>query len=331
MLRVLLVALVCLSLVWVALVAALAVLRPEATTLADAARLLPDLLRLLRRLATDPALPRRSRLALWLLLAYLASPIDIIPDFVPVLGYADDAIVLATVLRWVVRVSPQAVERHWAGGPAGLAVVRRLAGLPTLAGVNPEAPNRWLAEGTGRSHTYDQRWEAAAAAGRNIHGEADLVERLGPASVLDAGCGTGRVAIELARRGLDVAAVDADAAMLARAREKAPDLPWAHADLVDVDLGRTFDAVVLAGNVMIFLAPGTEAAVVANLARHLNPGGSLVAGFSLEPNRLDLATYDAHAAGAGLVLAHRWATWEEDPFAGGEYAVSVHRRPGAGG
>jgi SAM-dependent methyltransferase len=186
-----------------------------------------------------------------------------------------------------------------------------------------------LTDAADRSRTYDQRWEEAAAAGRNIHGEADLVERLGPASVLDAGCGTGRVAIELARRGIEVAGVDLDSSMLERARQKAPDLTWIHADLVDVDVGRTFDVVVMAGNVMIFLTPGTEEAVVASLARHLAPGGSLVAGFSLQPGRLDLATYDAHAGAAGLVLAARWATWDEEPFAaGGEYAVSVHRRPG---
>jgi hypothetical protein len=66
--------------------------------------------------------------------------------------------------------------------------------------------------------------------------------------------------------------------------------------------------------------------VVANLARHVAPGGSLVAGFSLQPGRLDLPTYDAHAAAAGLALAERWATWDRAPFEGGDYAVSVHRR-----
>jgi SAM-dependent methyltransferase len=192
--------------------------------------------------------------------------------------------------------------------------------------VAADAGNRWLAEAGGRSRTYDQRWEELAAAGRSVHGEADLVERLGPRSVLDAGCGTGRVAIELARRGLDVVGVDLDPSMLDVARAKAPDLPWVQGDLAEVDLGRTFDAVVLAGNVMIFLAPGTEAAVVSNLARHLVPGGHLVAGFSLEPGRLDLATYDRHAAAAGLALAERSATWEGAPFTGGGYAVSVHRR-----
>jgi len=189
-----------------------------------------------------------------------------------------------------------------------------------------DAGNRWLAEARGRSDTYDRRWEEMAASGHNVHGEADLVESLGPRSVLDAGCGTGRVAIELARRGLGVVGVDLDASMLEKARTKEPDVPWVHGDVVDVDLGRTFDVVLLAGNVMIFLAPGTEAGVVANLARHLEPGGALVAGFSLEPGRLDLDTYDGHARAAGLVLAERWATWDRQPFNGGNYAVSVHRR-----
>jgi SAM-dependent methyltransferase len=187
-----------------------------------------------------------------------------------------------------------------------------------------DAANRWLSEAGGRSQTYDRRWEELAAQGQNVHGEADFVERFGPRSVLDAGCGTGRVAIELARRGVEVVGVDLDQSMLDQARSKAPDLPWIRADLATCDLARTFDVVVAAGNVMIFLAPGTEADVVANLARHLEPGGVLIAGFSLEPGRLDLATYDADAEAAGLELAERWATWNRQPYAGGNYAVSVH-------
>ena len=193
--------------------------------------------------------------------------------------------------------------------------------------MSADAGNRWLTEAGGRSRSYDQRWQELAAAGQNVHGEADLVESLAPRSVLDAGCGTGRVAVELARRGVDVTGADLDASMLDVARSKRPDLSWILGDLAQVDPGRTFDVVVLAGNVMIFLTPGTEAAVVANLARHLEPGGSLVAGFSLEPDRLDLATYDGHARAAGLLLAERWATWDRQPFEGGGYAVSVHRRP----
>jgi len=190
-----------------------------------------------------------------------------------------------------------------------------------------DAGNRWLAEAGGRSRTYDQRWAEIAAEGKDVHGEADFVQRLAPRSVLDAGCGTGRVAIELARRGADVVGVDIDASMLEVARAKQPDLAWVQADLADVALGRTFEVVVLAGNVMIFLTPGTEGPVVANLARHLGPGGALVAGFSLDAGRLDLVAYDGHADAAGLLLAERWATWERRPFDGGNYAVSVHRRP----
>jgi SAM-dependent methyltransferase len=179
-----------------------------------------------------------------------------------------------------------------------------------------------------------------ASAGQNVHGEADLVEGLGPASVLDAGCGTGRVAIELDRRGIEVVGVDLDPSMLAGARAKAPHLTWVAADLATLDLTsldltslddtgldrrRDFDVVLLAGNVMIFLTPGSEPAVVAALARHLRPGGALVAGFQLQPGRLPLAAYDRHCTAAGLLLEHRWATWDKTPFEGGDYAVSVHR------
>lgn len=167
-----------------------------------------------------------------------------------------------------------------------------------------------------------------AAAGEQIHGEADLVQALGPRTVLDAGCGTGRVALELARRGIDVAGVDLDPSMLDVARAKGPEIAWAEGDLASVDLGRRFDAVVLAGNVMIFLTRGTEAAVVANLARHVEPGGALVAGFSVEPGRLDLVAYDTMSADAGLYLVDRWATWDGATYQGGNYAVSVHRLPG---
>ena len=183
-----------------------------------------------------------------------------------------------------------------------------------------------------RGDTYDQRWRDLEASGVAVHGEADLVSRFDPASVLDAGCGTGRVAIELARRGCEVVGVDLDPGMLRTAVEKAPDLRWVEADLknalVDDGAGsrRPFDVVVAAGNVMIFVEPGTEAAVVANLAAHLAPGGRLIAGFQLKARRLGLDDYDRHCAEAGLGLEHRWATWDGEPFVdGGDYAVSVHR------
>jgi uncharacterized membrane protein YkvA (DUF1232 family) len=93
-------------------------------------RLLPDLLRMLRRLAADPTVPRTVRLRLWLLLAYLAIPFDLVPDFVPVLGYADDAIIVSLVLRSVVRRAGEpAIRRHWPGTDDGLAALARLTGL----------------------------------------------------------------------------------------------------------------------------------------------------------------------------------------------------------
>jgi len=98
--------------------------------LRDAVRLLPDLLRLLRRLAADSTLPRGVRLRLLLLIGYLAMPIDLIPDFIPVLGYADDAIIVALALRSVTRAAgPEAIARHWPGTSIGLKVVQRLAGV----------------------------------------------------------------------------------------------------------------------------------------------------------------------------------------------------------
>ncbi len=119
-----------LVLVWVVLVAILLAARPDDLRLREVLRLLPDLVRLLRRLAVDSSVPRGARVRLWLLLAYLASPIDIVPDFLPVIGYADDAILVAVVLRSVTRgAGAQALERHWPGTPEGLAVVRALTGL----------------------------------------------------------------------------------------------------------------------------------------------------------------------------------------------------------
>lgn len=119
-----------LLLVWAVLVVTLWLTRPDERRLRDALRLLPDLVRLLHRLAVDPSLPRGVRVRLWLLLGYLALPIDLVPDFLPVIGYADDAIVVALALRSVVRTAgPEALERHWPGDTDGLDVVRRLAGI----------------------------------------------------------------------------------------------------------------------------------------------------------------------------------------------------------
>jgi ubiquinone/menaquinone biosynthesis C-methylase UbiE len=187
--------------------------------------------------------------------------------------------------------------------------------------------NPWLETDGPRGAEYDERFTRLAALGHDVHGEANLVASLGPQRVLDAGCGTGRVAMALARKGIDVVGVDLDEAMLAVAREKAPLIRWVEGDLSDIDLGCSFDGIVMAGNVMIFVTPGTEGAVLANMARHLDDGGYVVAGFSLGRGRLTLEAYDDLAAAAGLALIDRWATWDRGPLMpDADYAVSVHRR-----
>ena len=121
---------VTLVLAWLALIVALVLVRPRGGLLREALRLLPDVLRLIRRLAADPALPRGVRIRLGLLLVYLAMPIDLIPDFIPVLGHADDAIIATAVLRGVVRrAGLDAVRAHWPGTDDGFAAAARLAGI----------------------------------------------------------------------------------------------------------------------------------------------------------------------------------------------------------
>jgi uncharacterized membrane protein YkvA (DUF1232 family) len=102
-----------LVLAWVALIVALVIVRPRGGLVREALRLLPDVLRLLPRLAADRSLPRGVRVRFALLLAYLAFPIDLVPDFLPVVGYADDAIIVGFVLRSVARrAGIEAIERH---------------------------------------------------------------------------------------------------------------------------------------------------------------------------------------------------------------------------
>jgi SAM-dependent methyltransferase len=194
---------------------------------------------------------------------------------------------------------------------------------------------------------YAARFAALAASGAEMHGEADLVCSLVPpgSRVLDAGCGTGRVAIELRRRGYDVLGVDVDESMLAEARRADPDGRWIRSDLATLDLtgleenSHDFDLVVCAGNVVPLVAPGTEPAAVARMAEHLRPGGILVAGFGLdrahlprEAAVLSLDDYDAWCSAAGLILEARYATWDRQPWTPDTgYAVSVSRRLPADG
>lgn len=187
--------------------------------------------------------------------------------------------------------------------------------------------DRWhaVAMTTWDGEEYQRRFDELAASGSDVHGEADLVSSYGPATVLDAGCGTGRVAIELARRGVAVVGVDVDPSMIAAARRRAPELRWIESSLTELAIDDRVELVVMAGNVPLFTQPGTHAALVAGCASHLLPGGRLVAGFSLGRG-YGVDEYDDHCARAGLALEDRWSTWDRAPFDDeSDYAVSVHR------
>ena len=130
MVRLLVDAVLVLAATWLAFLVLVAVVRPRGIDLAEAKRLVPDIARLLRDLARDPTLPRGVRRRLVFLVGYLALPFDVVPDFIPILGYADDVALIGLVLRSVVRrAGPDAVDRHWRGTPQGLALVRRLGGI----------------------------------------------------------------------------------------------------------------------------------------------------------------------------------------------------------
>lgn len=178
---------------------------------------------------------------------------------------------------------------------------------------------------------YQARFDELAASGQDMHGEATFVRAYRPGTVLDAGCGTGRVAIELAGHSIEVTGVDVDPSMLATARDLGPDVDWVEADLRTLDLGRSFDVVVMAGNVVLFTPEGTEAEVVASVAGHVAPGGVLVSGFSTDwsDRPCDPATHDERCAAAGLDEVERFSTWDRARWTPASiYAVCVHRRSG---
>ncbi len=117
--------------VWLAMIAALYVVgrrHHDRMSFTDVVRLLPDVIRLLHRLAADPTLPRGLRIRLGLVIGYLLMPIDLVPDFIPIVGYADDLIIVAVVLRSVIRsAGAGALDRHWPGTPDGLTALKRIA------------------------------------------------------------------------------------------------------------------------------------------------------------------------------------------------------------
>lgn len=204
----------------------------------------------------------------------------------------------------------------------------------------PGPTTRWADHqgGPAAARAYRQRFLDLAAAGQDLHGEARFVTELAPppSRVLDAGCGYGRVASELTRLGHHAVGVDADPDLVALAQEDR-DTRFLVGDLSTLDLRteQEFHVVLLAGNVVPFLADGTLPAVLERMAAHLTAGGYLVAGFGLAGSLPEgaapvaLPDYDRWARAAGLSYIGRWSTWDRQRFTPeSTYALSVHRRLG---
>lgn len=192
---------------------------------------------------------------------------------------------------------------------------------------------------------YEARFAQLDADGHNVHGEADALERLRQdhgwttPSVLDAGCGTGRIASELESRGWLVDAADSDPHMINLARAKSDGVNWHLDDLSTINLGRTFHVVLMAGNILLFVHEETEQAIMSAMAAHVSPGGLLVAGFSLR--EFSLLAYEEWCATAGLEVVQQWSTWDGEPYqrtdghsnqnsssglSPNDYIVSIHQR-----
>jgi SAM-dependent methyltransferase len=190
---------------------------------------------------------------------------------------------------------------------------------------------RWFTDTKdGHSQWYVDRFRTLAAEGADLGGEARLVDAIVPpgSRVLDAGCGPGRLGAVLRQRGHTVVGVDADPVLIAAAQEDHPGPRWLVGDLSRLDLDEeSFDVAVVAGNVMVFVAPGTERAVLESLRRHVRPGGRIVLGFATD-RELALVDFDAAVVDAGLTLEQRFATWDLVPFSDdADFAVTFLRVP----
>lgn len=194
---------------------------------------------------------------------------------------------------------------------------------------------RWVSDhGPDHARWYIERFRTMASDGVDLAGEARLIDAMLPRSarVLDAGCGPGRVGGELARRGHLVVGVDADAELVAAAVADHPGPRWLVADLSELDLAgmdesEPFDAAVIAGNVMLFVAPGTEPRVLGRVGAHVREGGFVIVGFGADRG-YEIGDFDEHVRTAGLIVEHRFATWDLRPWtADSSFSVTVLRHP----
>jgi SAM-dependent methyltransferase len=194
-----------------------------------------------------------------------------------------------------------------------------------------ESQPRWFTEyGEGHAAWYIERFRRLAASGEDLDGEARFVDALLPrgARVLDAGCGPGRVGAALQARGHTVVGIDVDPALIEAARADHPGPRWLVGDLATLDLDEDpFDVAVLAGNVLVFVAPGSERTVLARVAAHVRPDGAVVTGFATDRD-YGVADLDADAVAVGLQVEQRFATWDLRPWrADAGWAVTVLRKP----
>jgi SAM-dependent methyltransferase len=196
---------------------------------------------------------------------------------------------------------------------------------------------RWFTDtDEGHSHWYVERFRAMSADGADLEGEARLIDAMAaPRSrVLDAGCGPGRTSGALCMRGHEVVGVDVDPVLIDAARADHPGPSYVVADLATLDLpaagiAEPFDAAVCAGNVLAFVAAGSEAAVLARIRAHLRADAFLATGFHVD--RYDLGAFDRHAAEAGFVVESRFATWDVRPWHDdADFAVTILRNPSEG-
>lgn len=193
-----------------------------------------------------------------------------------------------------------------------------------------DVPRWFTATKDGHSQWYVDRFRQLADEGADLAGEARLIDALIPprSRVLDAGCGPGRLGAVLHARGHTVVGVDADPVLIEAAQDDHPGPRWIVGDLSSLALDEEpFDIAVVAGNVMVFVAPGTERRVLESLRRHVRPGGRIILGFATD-RELSLAAFDADVEAAGLELEQRFATWDLVPFSpDADFAVTFLRVP----